>query len=790
MSSNNLVEIYNDNENKENIEIFDDDILYKFKYNLDNFQKVGVNGIINNKNLLISCPTGSGKTFFADYGILHTIRIKKKKCIYTSPIKSLSNQKYNEFIQLLGDDKNVGIITGDIKKNVDADCIIMTTEILRNILYKNNIDCLINIDDIGTVIFDEIHYINDKDRGKIWEECLVLLNPSINLIMLSATIDEPENFCKWIYNIKKTPILLIKKNDRVVPLKHYFWKSYLINNDKSKDEYKWELLEILDEKNNFKNYDIMRKNYKVHDINKLMDKLIDFLIDKSFLPCLFFKFSRKKCELYCKMVRKNLLSYEEISEISNLFDFYMKDYKKTYETLPQYIDVYNQILKGCVYHHSGLLSVLKEIIEILYGKGLIKIIFATETFSIGVNYPTKTVIFTELEKYDDNGTRNLKFNKYTQMSGRAGRRGIDFFGNIIILPTMDLLSELSLRTMMNGKPSKFESKFKLTYQFVLKSICDNFDINDFLEDTLIMDENKKKIFLNSIEKENIEIKLSKIKNSIKEDDIIIFKNYDKINSKLNDTFFVLKKKEREKLEKEKKNIETNSIFINLYENYKSIKEYENQLENINYNIWYCENNLKNNINTMKELLKNELYIDNFDKITSKGLIAKEMNECNEILFTEMIYQGLLDNLEFPEIIAVLSSFINEKDQNGEERYISDLYISNNVKDVLKELMKIAESYINLEEKYKIYINSDYKLYLDFIEPSYIWAKGGSIEDVYQHTTIYDGNFVKAIMRINNICDNLMSVCLNLEKFNLCKKLEGYSQILIRDITTINSLYVK
>ena len=192
---------------------------------------------------------------------------------------------------------------------------------------------------------------------------------------------------------------------------------------------------------------------------------------------------------------------------------------------------------------------------------------------------------------------------------------------------------------------------------------------------------------------------------------------------------------------------------------------------------------------MRNLLREQKYIEN-DEITVKGIIATGINECNELLFTEMIFKGLLDNLEFPEIIAILSSFINEKDQNGEERYISDLIISNNVKIVLKELSSIAENYINLEEKYKIYINSDYKLYLDFIEPSYIWASGGTISDVYQHTSIYDGNFVKAIMRINNICDNLMDICLNIERFDICKKIEGYTQILIRDITTINSLYVK
>ena len=154
-----------------------------------------------------------------------------------------------------------------------------------------------------------------------------------------------------------------------------------------------------------------------------MDKLIDFLVIKNFTPALFFKFSRKKCESIVKTVRKNLLTFEEIASVENIFNFYMKNYKKTYELLPQYIDVYNQLKKGVVYHHSGLIPILKEIIEILYSKGLVKILFATETFAIGVNMPTKTVLFTELEKYDNDGLRDLRSDEYLQMSGRAGRRG-------------------------------------------------------------------------------------------------------------------------------------------------------------------------------------------------------------------------------------------------------------------------------------------------------------------------------------------------------------------------------
>jgi len=205
-----------------------------------------------------------------------------------------------------------------------------------------------------------------------------------------------------------------------------------------------------------------------------MDHLADFLVDQNFIPALFFKFSRKRCESICKTVRKNLLTFEEVTEVENLFHYYMKDYKKTYEILPQYQDVYSQLKKGVVYHHSGLIPILKEIIEILYSEGLVKILFATETFAIGVNMPTKTVLYSDLEKFDNNGLRQLRTDEYLQMSGRAGRRGLDKFGSVIILPTMSLISENSLRNMMCGKSPMLNSKFKLSYQFVLKILDSEF----------------------------------------------------------------------------------------------------------------------------------------------------------------------------------------------------------------------------------------------------------------------------------------------------------------------------
>jgi superfamily II RNA helicase len=788
------------NSNICNNKIPDNELAYNFPYKLDAFQQEGIYRISKNENILITAHTGSGKTVLAIYAIAHCLK-NNKKVLYTSPIKSLSNQKYAEFIEKFGQNGSIGIMTGDIKMNPDAQCIIMTTEILRNILYKyhqKNIisdtdteqieqinNSLINIDDIGTVIFDEVHYINDPDRGRVWEESIVLLPKNINLVMLSATIDEPEQFASWIGNIKEVPISLIPTSHRVVPLKHYFWKDYYYDNiNTGKEEIKWDLIEIMDDNGKFKNYDLIKKKYKIFDVNKMMDKLVEFLSEQNYLPALFFKFSRKKCEQICKTVRKSLLTFDEISQVENIFNFNMREYKKIYEILPQYQDVFTQLKKGVVYHHSGLIPILKEIIEILYSKGLVKILFATETFAIGVNMPTKTVIFTDIEKFDNNGMRLLRTDEYLQMSGRAGRRGIDKFGSVIILPTMDIPSELTFKNMLTGKTPKLSSKFKLTYQFVLRAISSTeVNLDNFLSKTLIMNENDKRISNIIGKKYELEKKINEFQIDPNEESNIL--NYEKINNKLTDTLFTIKKKDRDKMEKEKKQIESSKTFNDSYLKFKEIKIIKKELNEINNEIWNCNFSLKNDIQKIIDLLNDENYIN-----TKKGIVAMSINECNELLFSEIIFKGILDNLNFPEIVAVISAFINEKDQNTNDKYISDLNVSSNLNKALIKINEIAEYFIEKEDKYKIYINSDYQLYLDFIEPAYIWANGGTINEVYQTTNIYDGNFVKAIMRINNICENLFDICQNIERFDICSKLEGYNKILIRDITGINSLYVK
>jgi superfamily II RNA helicase len=338
--------------------------------------------------------------------------------------------------------------------------------------------------------------------------------------------------------------------------------------------------------------------------------------------------------------------------------------------------------RGIAYHHSGLIPILKEIVEIIFGRGLIKVLFATETFAVGVNMPTKTVIFTELEKFDNSGRRYLRTDEYLQMSGRAGRRGLDKVGTVILVPAMVWPDRDILKNMMTGKSPSINSRFVPTYQFILKTMMSSQEETKtdlFLDKTYRSLQDKK-------ERDNLLINMDGLREElrkIEEDNAEMFvsnfvekmKMYDKNRKKLEDRFMVLKGKDRKRVEDEQRKIESEyGNFGTLKEKWMEYEEIRKELEEMNSDYEYFETYLGITSEKMKRMLVELEYITEENEIKEKGITAMNIGEVDELMLTEMIHRDMLEGLSMEEIITVLAIFIDEIDKTQEERYIQDLDI--------------------------------------------------------------------------------------------------------------------
>ncbi|XP_039624679.1 helicase SKI2W [Polypterus senegalus] len=451
------------------------DPAFKWPFELDIFQKQAILHLENHESVFVAAHTSAGKTVVAEYAIALSQK-HMTRTIYTSPIKALSNQKFRDFKTTFQD---VGLLTGDVQLRPEASCLIMTTEILRSMLY-NGSDV---IRDLEWVIFDEVHYINDAERGVVWEEVLIMLPDHVNIILLSATVPNTLEFADWIGRIKRKKIYVISTLKRPVPLEHYL---YTGNSTKTQKE----LFLLVDASGNFltKGYYTAVEAKKertskhaqsfgakpaAHAATASQDRsvwlsLLDALYKKDQLPVVCFTFSRSRCDENARgLVTLDLTTNAEKSEIHVFFHKCIARLKGTDKQLPQVLQMIDLLKRGIGVHHSGILPILKEVIEMLFTKGLVKVLFATETFAMGVNMPARTVVFDSIRKHDGTAFRDLLPGEYIQMAGRAGRRGLDTTGTVIILCKSGVHEMADLHKMMLGKPTMLQSQFRLTYTMIL-----------------------------------------------------------------------------------------------------------------------------------------------------------------------------------------------------------------------------------------------------------------------------------------------------------------------------------
>lgn len=781
----------------------------QYPFPLSDFQKHSIHSFMDGKNVLVTAHTGSGKTLPAEYAINYITQNTTKKIIYTSPIKSLSNQKFYEF-KTKFPEADVGILTGDIKYNPTGNVIIMTTEILRNLLfnkkihdYKLKLDIEIDIyNDVHTVVFDEIHYINDKDRGKVWEECLILLPPSIQLIMLSATIANPEQLCNWLKDIKGRDIVLTTNEKRVVPLRHSIFTTYLHSFKNRNFNQYGSIINQLDKKvvifsdeHNKFNINLynecfqgIRKTNQGLDRNNIYNELVGYLKENGLNPSIFFCFSRYKCESLAKKITHLLLEPHEVSEVEFMINQCLQkcDNRDEYLNLQQFNDIKNLLRRGICFHHSGLLPIFKEIIELLYSKNLVKVLFATETFAVGVNMPTKTVVFSSLEKYTDLEYRLLQTHEYLQMAGRAGRRGIDTEGLVILLPD-NLPEPLTMKNLICGTSQVIKSKFTFNYQLILKIFINGVTIDNIINQSLV---NRELTTQNRLLKDELD------RITLPEIDIEECRKYERLTKNDSDNFIKLSQSAIKKNQQMANEIKSRDGFLENYQLYLDNKVMINRhteiLDELSSNTSFMSEQISKIIDILfkYEYISNDKPPINSSQVQTKGIIACMINECNELLMTELLMSGYLDNLDYREIASVLSVFgdCTPVNKNGEQKYHDN--VDSNLYTIIDMLDELANDCINEEHSNHLYTNSDWNINRSIVGAVYEWLEGGNFQDIVKKYNIYEGSFIKDLLKIYNISANLGEIAKIAGKNNLSIETDKILENILRDIVNVDSLYIK
>ncbi|XP_057436615.1 DExH-box ATP-dependent RNA helicase DExH9 [Lotus japonicus] len=460
----------------------------KFPFTLDPFQSQAITCIENGESVMVSAHTSAGKTVVALYAIAMSLR-DGQRVIYTSPIKALSNQKYREFKEEFSD---VGLMTGDVTIDPNASCLVMTTEIWRSMQYKGSEITR----EVAWIIFDEVHYMRDRERGVVWEESIVMSPKNSRFVFLSATVPNAKEFADWVAKVHQQPCHIVYTDYRPTPLQHYIFPSggdglYLVVDEKGKfreDSFQKSLNALVppSEGDRKKDNGKFHKGLMLGKVGEESDifKIVKMIIQRQYDPVILFSFSKRECEfLAMQMAKMDLNGDDEKDNIEKIFwsamDMLSDDDKK----LPQVSNMLPLLKRGIGVHHSGLLPILKEVIEILFQEGLIKCLFATETFSIGLNMPAKTVVFTNVRKFDGDKFRWITSGEYIQMSGRAGRRGIDERG-ICILMVDEKLEPSTAKMMVKGAADSLNSAFHLSYNMLLNQMrCEDGDPENLLRNS-------------------------------------------------------------------------------------------------------------------------------------------------------------------------------------------------------------------------------------------------------------------------------------------------------------------
>ena len=784
------------------------------KYQPDRFQQFAIQAIEQGENVLVTAKTGSGKTFVGEYQIAKSLQ-RGGRVFYTTPIKSLSNQKYHDLKHMFPD-ATVGIMTGDIKFIPNAQIVIMTTEILRNLLFKKGTltesvgaTSLLSMDGLDSVIFDEVHYINDKDRGHVWEETLILLPPTVHLVLLSATLSSPQIFANWLANLKKKRLWLISTQWRAVPLEHAVISDgkpltiYTPKEDFLPDVYRAWLAERKGDLTAKDKFIEKVKNErragtegpisgKVHikSFDHTLHETLAWLQTHNGLPALAFVFSRAKCESLAARVPHTFLDSSDSAAVAHIWDFHLSRYKSLLEKSPQMHTLRALALRGIAFHHSGLLPFLKEILEILFSKGYVKLLFATETFAVGINMPTKTVIFTSLQKFTDASFRPLLSSEYIQMAGRAGRRGKDDKGLVLYIPDKDPLDVFQVQSMLTGRASSFQSRMQFEYGFLLKALNGSVSVNTMLGDSYwkALEDEEYRV----MEKDIAELQRKQDSLQFSEEELSVCSEKRQFEETIGNSHNSKKKQAMREYENWKQD-HKESVWGSIFEKYRDYAQIDEKKKALRGCL--ASRGLNPSLMDLPEvsqrfrILEEFQYVDRKDgtySLTDRGRLSSECNEGHPFLLTEymLFLNEHLGDCTIHDVLATLSLFLGEaKDQTHAS-------VEGAVAEHIDFIRQKAKKGYELERTHGI-MGGYWELNEEWVEPMQIWLTGEhSLASIAHTFGLFEGAVQKAILKLAAILEELQALATLASNVQLLKFLDEGRNMVLQDSILAESLYLR
>lgn len=736
------------NENQKNQE-------YGFSFELDDFQKEALDYISDGKSVVVCAPTGAGKTCIAEFAIQRAIK-NNERIFYTTPLKALSNQKFSDFSLKYGENR-VGLLTGDTSINRDAQIVVMTTEVFRNMLYGTTFgDVKTSLNNVKYVVLDEVHYMNDEQRGTVWEESIIYCPTDIQIIALSATVANSQQLTDWI-NTVHSKTELVYTDFRPVPLRHFYYDS---NNPNT-------IMPLLtpDGKLNRK----IRPEKRGKDFRKKMQNrstskdVINILREKNMLPAIYFTFSRKKCdEQMEKAAQLDLITFDERKQIEKIIEEYLKENEHL-----RHNKHLEYLFSGVASHHAGLLPGWKVLVEKLFQKGLIKVVFATETLAAGINMPARSTVISAVSKRTDSGHRMLTGSEFMQMSGRAGRRGMDEIGYVTIIGTpFQSPDEVADLVLQGSNP--LESRFTPSYSMVL-NLLQRFSLDETKE--LILksfgyyssNDRLKPLFVRKTSLEKNIVEADSFKCPYKNVEKSAFYEYQKAKNQYVEYRKIAKTLKKQAKQKGQKNapevVEFNQKTSDFYKQMISVPcgncpLYKKHVKNIEL----CEKlqkklkEIEKQIETEKDIywktfLKHKTVLEKTgylqeDFPTEKGKTTAGIRAENELFLSEIFLSGVLDELNEAQLASVICAITTEDLR-------ADLYMQTPIeKDARKTLNKIKDirrkiSIVEKEEeihKENMYINSYYSPLIEY------WVNGGEWDTLIEQIEAGEGDVVRIFKR--------------------------------------------